>query len=428
MEIILPHLEDYQKAVLTYHQKHPNRQTIVTISPRQVGKSTFIEVLLVYCSLKENGSKSIAISPIFSQSRKLYEEICTFAKPVIYRSNASSLEITFLNNSTIRFASAEQGDNLRGFTAKKSGIVVIDEAAFVKSDFFYNVVLPFTNVYGGNIFLFSTPKYKDGLLWELYCQGKDDSVENVYTFEWTNWDLSKYLTPDILELYSKQLPKLAFQCEYQAKFIDAQGTVFPDFKHCIGKYTLDSKKELYITIDWGTGSGKDDTSLCFGQIDDGKLKISHFDAFNDKSPTTTIDYIINIVKSKINDGFRDINITVEKNSIGEIYYSMLHEKIDDIETRWNDEHWREGELNISCGTAVTSNSSKKKSVEQLELLFERNLIVIPDDEKLKKQLSLFEAKIDKTTNTVYYAGANNSHDDCVMSLLFVVNKTFKDIV
>lgn len=427
MEIILPHLEDYQKAVLNYHIDNPKRKIIITVSPRQVGKSTFIEVLSVYCSLSEGGSKSIVISPIFTQSRKLYEEICTFAKPIIYKSNASALEITFINSSTIRFASAEQGDNLRGFTCKKNGIVVIDEAAFIKKDFFYNVVLPFTNVYGGNIFLFSTPKYKDGLLWELYCKGLDDSIDNIYTFEWTKWDLSKYLTKEILDMYQRQLPRLAFQCEYQAKFIDAQGTVFPEFKHSIGKYELNPKNELYITIDWGTGNGKDDTSICYGQMDNGKLKISHFDAFNDKSPTITIDYIVDCIRTKINEGFRQFNITVEKNSIGEIYFSMLHAKLDELETKWNDERWKD-EIELTCGTFITSNPSKKKAVEQLELLFERDLIVIPDNDKLKNQLSLFEAKIDKTTSTVYYAGANNSHDDMVMSLLFMVSKTFKDII
>lgn len=427
MEVVLPHLEDYQEAVLNYYIENPKRKTVVTISPRQVGKSTFLEVLLVYASLKENGSKSIAISPIFSQSRKLYEEITQFAKPIILKQNSSLLEITFINGSTIRFASAEQGDNLRGFTCKKSGIVVIDEAAFIKKSFYYDIVVPFTNVFGGDIFLFSTPKYKDGLLWELYNQGLDDTVDNIYTFNWTNYDLSKYLTEELLTLYSLQLPKLTFQCEYLAKFIDAQGTVFPDFKKNTGKYLLDKTKELFITIDWGTGSGKDDTVMCYGQTDEGKLKISHLDAFNDKSPVITIDYIINVLKTKINEGFREISVTVEKNSIGNIYYDMLYQRIDDLESSWNDINWRD-EISISCNTFNTSNPSKKRAVEQLELLFERDLIIIPNYEKLLNQLSMFEAKIDKVTNTVYYQGAAQSHDDCVLALLFMVSKTYNEII
>lgn len=426
MQIRLPKLEEYQKAVLDFHIDNPTRNTIVVTSPRQVGKSTFLEILLVYASMSEKHSKSIAISPIFPQSRKLYEDVVAFAKPIIKKCNSSVLEIKFINESTIRFASAEQGDNLRGFTCKKSGICVLDEAAFIKKDFYYNVVVPFTNVYGGNIYLFSTPRFKDGLFWELYNQGLDNEFPNIYTFNWTDWDLSKFLTPEILDLYRNQLPKLTFQCEYLAQFIDSQGTVFPDFKKNVGNYELTNAKELYITIDWGTGNGNDDTVIAYGQIDSHKLKISHLDAFNDKSPTITIDYILKSVKRKVKEGFRVINITVEKNSIGNIYFDMLYTALDEYECGYNDKNWKD-EIEINCNTFVTSNQSKKRAVEQLELLFEKELIIIPNDEKLLKQLSMFESRIDKNTNTVFYAGANNSHDDCVLAILFMVNKTYQEL-
>ena len=422
MTIELPHLEPYQRDVLDYHIEHPNNNWIVTVSPRQVGKSILLEVLLVYASLKEPNSKSIAISPIFSQSKKLYEDVVSFAAPIIKKSNSSSLEITFINNSTARFASAEQGDHLRGFTAKHSGIVVIDEAVWIKKEFFYDTVVPFTNVFNGNLFLFSTPRTKTGLFYELYTQGLSGN-NNIKSFNWTNYDLSKFLTPKILDLYRKQLPKLTFRCEYLAEFCDGQSTVFSDFTKQIIKSSLDYSKPITIGIDWGSGSGNDYTVLTFGQVRDNKIYIPYQIAFNDKTPTETIRFIKTQVEDLVKQGAKEINIIVEKNSIGAIYHSNLVEAIDEFERTWNDSvHWRD-EIEINCSTFVTTNTSKKKAVEQLIILFEQGNIYIPDDKELISQLSLFEAKVNKDTGTIQYAVyAPGQHDDRVLSLLFVINE------
>lgn len=421
-------MESYQRAVYDYWIEHPRRKTIVTVSPRQVGKSILLEILLVAASLQEPNSTSIAISPIFSQSRKLYEDISRFAQPVLAKANNSLLELKFINGSTVKFASAEQGDNLRGFTVKKSGICVIDEAVWIKESFFYDVCLPFCNVYGGDIFLFSTPRTKSGLFYDLYVQGKSDD-ESVMAFNWTDWDLSRFLTPEILELYRTRLPRLTFQCEYLAQFVDGQGTVFPDFKSCVGEYTIKNLdlSPLMMTIDWGTGSGNDDTAITYSQIFENKICVSHQKYFNDKTPTETIRWIVDEVKSYVKQGHKEINIVVEKNSIGDIYYHNLIEALDEYETKYNNScSWRD-EITISCSTVVTSNLSKKKGVERLETLFEQKKIVIPNDNKLLTQLSLFEAKIKPDTGTVFYAGAGSSHDDCVMSLLFAVNELYNKL-
>lgn len=427
MTIELPHLEEYQKDVLLYHQENPKNKWIVTVSPRQVGKSILLEVLLVYASLSEPNSTSIAISPIFSQSKKLYDDVERFAKPIIKRANGSSLEITFINGSTCKFASAEQGDHLRGFTVKRSGIVVIDEAVWTKSEFFYDVVVPFTNVFGGNIFLFSTPRTKTGLFYELYIKGLGDN-SNIKSFNWKEYDLSKYLTPEILELYRKQLPKISFLCEYCAEFADGQSTVFNDFTKQIQNTELDNTQAISIGIDWGSGSGNDYTVLTFGQIIDNQIVIPKQIAFNDKTPTDTIKYITSIVEDLVKQGSKEINIVVEKNSIGAIYHSNLLEAIDEFEQRWNDTvHWKD-EIEINCMTFITTNQSKKKAVEQLVLLFEHKNIIIPNDKELISQLSLFEAKVNKDTGNIMYAVyAPGQHDDRVLSLLFTISDLQKQL-
>lgn len=78
------------------------------------------------------------------------------------------MEIEYQNGSTVLFKSAESGDNLRGMTVRNSGILCIDEFAYIKKDFFYGVLLPMCNVFHSSVFGFSTPRTKEGIFFELY--------------------------------------------------------------------------------------------------------------------------------------------------------------------------------------------------------------------------------------------------------------------
>ena len=424
MRVKMPELNKWQKDLVDAYLRDTTGKWFVVKSPRQVGKSISLEYLLVYASLSEKNSVSISISPTIGQARKLYNDIVLFAGKLISKSNGSLLYIEFINGSTIHFKSAEQGDSVRGFTTKRKGILVVDEAAYINKDWFYSVVVPITNVYNSDIFLFSTPKYKQGLFYELYTKGGNG---NIISFDWTEYDLSKYLTPELLELYREQLPKAAFTSEYLAEFIDGDGAVFTDFKKCIGKAEFNHNLPLHVSVDWGTGTGSDDTAISLGQYDPitKKMIVGKQLYFNDKKTNDTTTYILDLLKMYVRKGFKEINIVVENNSIGQIYYDILRDKIDEYETLYNealDDFKREIEISISQFT--TTNKSKKKIIEKLIMLFENDAIVIPNDSKLLTQLSMFEATINNN-GTVVYKGANNSHDDLVMSLCFLVDSLEK---
>lgn len=414
MKVKLPNLHKWQKDLVDAYLQHTTGKWFVVKSPRQVGKSISIEYLLVYASLGEKNSVSIAISPTIGQARKLYNDIVLFAGKLISKSNGSLLYIEFVNGSTIHFKSAEQGDSVRGFTTKRSGILCVDEAAFIDSDFFYNICVPITNVYKSDIFLFSTPKYKQGLFYELYTKGGDG---HIISFDWTEYDLSKYLTPELLELYREQLPKAAFTSEYLAEFIDGDGAVFTDFKQCVGEVPLDKQLPVYFSVDWGTGTGSDDTVITIGQFAD-KMIVHKQYYFNDKKTNDTIDYILDLIKMYIRKGIKEINVVVEHNSIGQVYFDVLFDKVDIFEEEYNAKVNYSEEIEISLQQFTTTNKSKKRIVERLETLFENNEIIIPNDAKLLSQLSMFEANVNDK-GTVTYKGANNSHDDLVMSLCFL---------
>lgn len=404
-------LESWQKELFTQYQENPSGKWFVIKAKRQVGKSICMEGLLIAASLKQDYSFSLFVSPVIQQARKVYQDVCRIGHEIIKNANGSLLEIEFVNGSVIKFGSAQQADSLRGFTIKNSGVLIVDEAAFCSDDVFYQILVPTTNVYNSDIFIVSTPKFKRGFFYTLYLKGLDNTQEKVLSIDWNRFDTSKYLSNDTLELYRQSMPRLAFRCEFLAEFIDGEGTVFSNFKNCTGNYQLHNTRTV-IGVDWGTGTGSDYTVLTVGQVYNRKARIAYQKAFNDKNANETINYIVEEterLKKQINN---DIEVVVEKNSIGQVYFQLLYEALSD---------------DIQLIAFNTSNKSKDKIVKQLINLFEKEEITIPDEQSLLNELSAYECKINSNGLPVYNA-PNGLHDDRVMSLCFCINNLYNDIV
>ena len=411
MTINLPPLKDYQQEVLFLYQKYPKDHTIVVVSPRQCGKSVSLQNLLIYASLTESNSVSIAVAPISAQSRKNFNDMIKIALPIIKNFNSSLMEVEFINGSKVLFKSAESGDNLRGLTVKKSGVLCIDEFAYIKKDFYYSVLLPMVNVFRGSIFGFSTPRTKEGIFWELYNKGLSDE-EQFITLDWTNYDLSEYLPDSLLEQYAKIMPKQAFLNEYKAQFSDSEGSVFNGFKDCVGEAKLNKNLGLYIGVDVGAGLSQDYTVLTYGQVSD-KVYILEQKAFNNKNVTETLDFIQSEVIRYTKLGIRDIFICVEKNNMGIVHIQLLQDLLNDT--------------NASIWSFTTTNKSKSKIISQTEVLFEQKKIVLPNDQKLLNELAIFECKMNQNGIPTYSAPAGY-HDDRVMSLAICINSLYNELL
>lgn len=418
MTVKLPPLELWQKDVFEAYQVNPSAKWFTILATRQVGKSILLEILLIAASIKQPDSVSLAVSPVVAQSRKLFTDICNFASDLIESKNATILEITLINGSKILFRSAEQGDGVRGITVKKSGILVVDEAAFVPDDFFYSICIPTTNVYKSDVFIVSTPKFKQGFFYELYNKGLTFN-EKIVSFDWTNYDTSKYLDEATLAIYRKELPKNSFLSEYCGRFIDGDGVVFNNFKSCIGNPEHNLNQELVIGIDWACGVGGDSTVITSTQVINKIIYVQDIIAFNNLNANQTIQRIIETINNKIDNGFTDIRIIAEQNSIGNVYYQLLNEEIDKLEQQHSN-------IQINCNKFLTTNSSKADVIKKIENCFEKNLIIIPDNNELIKQLSAYEAKV-SNTGIVTYNAPSGLHDDYIMSLSFCVNQLYKEL-
>lgn len=379
-QIILPKLEPWQLDVFNRFELEKGKGKIFVIkAKRQIGKSILAVVLLIKYAL-EGKTTSILLEPTLNQSRRVFKQLVDMLEGsgAIKSANASLLTIDFVNGSEILFKSAEQEDSLRGMTA--SGILVIDEGAFIKDDI-YDIVFPCVDANNSPILIISTPLFTDGRYYQLYMD------DNTISFDWSKYDTSKFLSNEKLEQYRKTLAPNKFKSEYLGEFITDGSFVFGDLMPCVGSYS--TKPSIYCGIDWACGNDGDFTVVTMFDED---ARVTFIDAFNNIDSTEQIKRII----GDLNSHKQLRKVQVELNSIGRVFYDMLR---------------KEYKGNIIGFT--TTNDTKRRIIEQLVKAFQSEAITIPNDKELLSELQHYA--IMKTAKGYTYNGIG-THDDYVMSM------------
>lgn len=389
-------------------------ETIVIKAARQrYGKSAFTKAELIRFSLGIPHTLNAYVSPTMILARKMFKEVATATADFIASKNATDNIIVYKNGSQIRFHSEQQGEALRGFTV--TGLLVLDEASSFKDNSYYELIAPWTTVHKALTIIISTPKFKIGFFYENYLEGRDE--DNLYytTFDWCY----TYNIPIPPEDYAKKnkMPFMKWRSEYEGLFLNAEGAVFGDFSRCLIKAVEEPVKEIYLGLDFGTGTGKDYTVLT-GIDEKGRQRFVW--AVNDIQPTEQVKKIADIIrqfreeKVEINQLTRQENIKVtnkvksfyaESNSIGKVYLNLLRDE------------------GIAVNGFFTDSNSKRKLIEDMQVAIQNKEIGILEEPEQVKQLSFYESKVDKSTNKVTYNAPLGLHDDYVIAIL-LANKAY----
>lgn len=371
----------------------PGRQTIIDINAmRQVGKSTCICNELGRFGFEMPKCESIYIAPTFELAKKMLADfIKALAGTALVKSiNKSDRQILLCNDHLLRFLSAEQGDNIRGLNV--SGLLVIDEFAYIRQSFMEEVVYPFTDFHKAPTICISTPRTKQGLHWEYQCLGKiPDS--GIIAIDWADYDISYLHTPEWIEQKRQLYTERAFQTEILGKFLDNDSAVFGDLKPVImPKGYTPSAKKLYWGIDWATGASKDRTVLTAYNQNNEQFSIN---VWASESPMQQVREIANILNSHKEITER---VVAEKNSMGAVYIDALREAVS----------------NIPITEFVTTNESKRKIIDGLVLLIEKAEIKLLNDPSQLAEFEFFEANT-LPSGLITYSAPSSLHDDYVMA-------------
>lgn len=381
------HQKDLIRRVL---EDTEGRWFIVKAFRQQAGKSTALENLVLIVALTRPGSVSIFIEPSNSQCAKVGSETYSAVAHLGAKYNSSSNILLFTNGSKIYFKSGESDTKtIRGYTVKKGGILIADEASFLAEEY-YNVLFPIIQKNHANLVLASTPDRMSGTFYNLYLRGLQDD-EKIVSLNWSEY-LHNYYTEEELDFYKSIYSARRYRTEILGEFSVNSGTVFSNLASCMGKPKSDSQV-YYCGIDWSSGSGKDYTAIT---ILNEEKEVVYFKMFNDIAPMDQVDFIKRVLKE-----YRPRRTLVEGNSIGSIYYDALVKAV------------RPNNLNIS--KFQTSNESKCRIVDQLAAHLEQEKITIPDNEELLRELQGFEEQTTKSGLRTYNC-PQPLHDDAVISL------------
>ena len=394
-EVILPKLTKWQQEAFdVINGQKGTGKTFVIKSGRQRGKNFLINILLITYSLENAGGVSILIEPTISQCGRVFNQLkyALDGLNLLRSSNGTTLTITFHNGSQIIFKSAEQKEALRGLTC--SNILIFDEAAFISDDII-EILLPLVNVNKAPVLYTSTPLFTEGYFYRMYARGEDGRVSKTVSFDWSldKYDMSEFLPQEQLDFYKENYSEMKFKTEILGEFISDNSYVFGDYRRCSGK--VQCNIPMCAGIDWATGSGEDDTVVTlmneFGEV-------TNIKEFKIKSSTAQAKAIAEFLNKYSNLK----KIVVETNSIGQVFYDIVYQK-----------------LNVANKAALTgfntTNESKRRIIEQLASAFQNEEIKIPNNDKLFKQLSCFVIKKLKKGYT-YENFSSSIHDDYVISL------------
>ena len=394
VELKGPKLFRWQSDVLTSLFANWTGSIHTIKSKRQVGKSILLENILLKTAIEKKSSDSYVVSPTNAQASKIFNEIYTAIKNTpVYRShNSSTLIITFSNSSHIYFKSAEQRENLRGYTV--TGILCIDEAAYISDDVISDI-LPWVDANRAPVVFTSTPVGRQGMFYEFYKEGQEDNQYKYFAYDWSTYDTSALLSEERKEFYRRKLPKQKYITDILGEFLDGESSVFGEYGDVMQRnISINEGGAIYFGIDWGSGVGGDDTAICIMNSRRQMIDIIHF---NDKDETQTINEVIRLAKL-----YQPLKITVETNSIGRVFFGLL------------DKALKSNGLRIQLKGFNTSNTTKEQIINELQVAIQNKDIVLKDDVELQTQLSMYEMKLSSAGRRTYNA-KSGYHDDMIIA-------------
>lgn len=397
-----PHQRIVHDAITKYVEEREDderikQRTFSINSMRQVGKTTLAGNELIRFALLMPKCESIYISPTFELARKMLAE---FSKsltgtPFLDSINKSERTVTFFNKHVVRCLSAEQGDNLRGLNV--SGLLIIDEFAYIRDAFINDVVYPFTDFHGAPTIAISTPRGRRGKHWE-YQRAAAEGDPMYTAFDWAKFDMTHLHTMEWLDAKRRSMPERTFRTDYLGEFLENEGSIFTHLNNVLmPNGYVPSLSQLTWGIDWASGSGNDRTIITAFNEYNEQVILKEWHSCPPMRQVEEISAEINKHKHLTR------SVVVERNGIGAVYIDALKRM-----------------LHVGVTPFTTTNESKRKAVDNVVMLMEKSEMKLINKEA---QISEFEYFESSTTpnGSITYAAPSMMHDDYVMAVCFALS-------
>ena len=363
---------------------------------RRWRKTTLCLSIAIEEALK--GKQIIWGAPVYDICRIGWAE-ALHALQGIGTANASRLELALPNGGRILFRSLDDPDNARGHTADG---VVIDEAAYCKSESWFEVVRPMLIDTGGWAWLIGSPNGHNWY-WQEWVRAQDEPssrawraptrgyaiVDGQLVREPNPLENSEISEAEIRQLFGTMLA-VQFRQEILAEFTEHEGQVFRFIQENLLPSNTGGencrKHRLVMGIDWGQRG--DYTALSIGCADcQREIYLDRFQG---------VDYPSQRDRIKAQTKHWEPEVLAEANAMGLPNIEQL--QVDGVPVQ----------------EFTTTAASKAQIIQAMRLAFEQRSWKWLDITAGTQELEAYEMKVTPQGH-VTYGAPEGLHDDTVIA-------------
>ena len=199
----------------------------VLVAGRRFGKSYLSCVELLRGAINRPGETFFYCAPTYRMAKDIAWKTLKQLIPLawIKSKNETDLKVELVNGSSIELKGTENAMALRG---RSLAGVVLDEAAFMGSDVWFEVIRPALADKQGWALFISTPDGTASWFYDLWCYVPEDE-----TGEWQRWSYTTIdggnVPAEEVEAARAQLDSRTFRQEFEASFENLSGLVAVSF-------------------------------------------------------------------------------------------------------------------------------------------------------------------------------------------------------
>jgi phage FluMu gp28-like protein len=381
---------------------------IVACMGRQTGKTTSIAMKAIHFADMNSAVTVLITAPSLRQSMIMFDRIVTFVySSARFRNKVARITrtlVSFENGSRIIALPCSE-HRLRGYTAN---MVICDEASWVSEKVILEVLFPMLTTTQGYAIFLSTPWDKNHFFYRAF-------VNPAYSVHRVKSEECPLITKEFLEEMRQNMTHEAYLMEYEAEFVEALNSYFPQSLIRSGvELAQKLGAEFYPSLEVSFPSGDFYAGVDFGKLQDYSvlavikredeiLKLVYVHQFPLETPYTQV--IGHLVRA--NQKFQFRSVLVDQTGVGEpVLEEMQNQGLRNVE-----------------GVKFTVQT-KEELLTSLKIAMEQNRLAIPYHRQLCQQINEQQYEYSKSGH-LQFKHPENSHDDMLWALALAVTTSMQ---
>ena len=340
-----------------------------------------------------HGARVAWLVPTYRNARPCWRELERYTLDCRQSVAMSKQDMTwrFWSGGDISFFTDDNATAMRG---ESFDLCFIDEAAQIREDSYYDVVIPTLADRAGRCVAVSTPKGRNWF-WREFTAGQDPANKLVHSFHAPTSDNPMPTIRAAFERAKAQLGESSrtFRQEWLAEFIEG-GALFPNVRAiCTNAPSVKTNALCVFGIDWGRTH--DHTAISVFDVQ-ARAQVA-LERFTGLEYAHQLHRVADMVAR-----FNPSAIIAEQNSMG-------GPLVEDMQARG----W-------PVIPFLTTNASKKQLVDTLEKAMAERSITLQADPQLIAELEAYEELKRTALGSPVYGAPQGMHDDCAMATMLSV--------